>query len=143
MGIFKLFDDGENYTSAISRCQESSGDLAEVVSEIRTNSLSDLIKNSLKLWYKVAYVGLDDTNIEGSFETPLGNHLGCYKFRAWGPGQPRSKRNDEDCVVLDAERTWKVVNCKKKLPFLCEIYPEGPKDVVTYKPSKLERNTAY
>lgn len=126
VGIFKLYATKENYTSAITKCQINGGDLANIVTEERTNALSDLIKVSLKLWYKAAYVGLDDITKEGQYETSSDEPLSCFKYRAWAPGHPRSKHKHDDCVILDDERSWRVVNCKEKLPFLCELFPEEP-----------------
>lgn len=123
MGIFHLFQDKMNYIDSVSACQCIGGDLANVVSEARTNALSLLLSNKLMDWQKVAYVGLDDRQKEGRFVTSSGNFLSCYKYRAWGPGQPRSQHRTEDCVLLDSDRTWRVVNCNLKFPALCEIYP--------------------
>lgn len=81
-----------------------------------------LVKN----WYKAAYVGLEDTENEGTFENPMGYLLSCTRFRFWGPGHPRPKRKREDCVILDVEKVWRVINCKIKLSFICEFYPEAP-----------------
>lgn len=47
-------------------------------------------------------------------------------YRAWAPGEPHSKKNDEDCVVLNSHHKWQVVKCNKKLPFICELSPRGP-----------------
>ncbi|KAI4464895.1 lithostathine [Holotrichia oblita] len=126
MGMFHLFQEKMNYIDSVSACQSIGGDLANVVSEARTNALSLLLSNKLTDWQKVAYVGLDDRRKEGRFVTSLGNFLSCYKYRAWGPGQPRSKHRNEDCVLLDSDKTWRVVNCKLKFSALCEIYPKIP-----------------
>lgn len=115
-----------NYTTSILKCQENNGDLANILSEVRTNVLSKLIKDNLRLWYKAAYVGLDDIKEEGKFETSSGNLMSCYKFRAWAPGHPRTVDKDADCVVLDDNRMWRVINCNETLPFVCELYPESP-----------------
>lgn len=124
MGLFQLNKEKRNYTDAISSCQQQGGDLAHVLSESRTNTLSNVILQELQEWYKAAYVGLDDTRVEGLFETPLGAPLSCFKFRAWAPSHPRNKSRREDCVTLDHEKNWRVVNCKHKLPYICEMYPK-------------------
>lgn len=124
MGLFYLIKQKRNYTEAISFCQQRGGDLAHVLSEARTQALSSVILNEIQEWYKAAYVGLDDTRTEGLFQTPLGAPLSCFKFRAWAPGHPRNKSRRDDCVILDHEKNWKVINCKYKLPFICELYPE-------------------
>lgn len=137
MGLFLLHKEKKNYTEAISFCQEWGGDLAHVLSESRTNSLSSVISSEIQEWYKAAYVGLDDIKVEGLFQAPLGTPLNCFKYRAWAPSHPRNKSRKDDCVILDHERSWRVVNCKYKLPFICELYPEEiiPEDQLLEKPN--------
>ncbi|GJQ66859.1 hypothetical protein Trydic_g7885 [Trypoxylus dichotomus] len=127
-----------NYIDAAGVCQNLGGDLANVVSETRTNALSLLLTNGLTDWYKVAYVGLNYRQKKGKFINSSGNRLSCYKYRAWGPGQPRSKGRGEDCVLLDSNKTWRVVNCRLKFPALCEIFPVPGSCWIT--PSDTERS---
>lgn len=54
-----------------------------------------------------------------------GEPLDCFQFRSWAPGEPRAKRENEDCVVLDSRQAWRVVSCQTKLPFICELLPNG------------------
>lgn len=115
-----------NYIQAIVNCQNHGGDLADVLSESRTNRLSQMIGNLMSNWYKAAYVGLDDLNEEGLFETAFESYLGCSKFRAWAPGHPMSKNRHQRCVILDSERTWRVIDCRMELPSICELYPQRP-----------------
>lgn len=123
--MFRLFQEKENYTNAIESCQQVGAELANVLSETRTNMISNIIA-SITDWFRVAYIGLDDIQQEGEYRTPLGDSMTCYKWRAWSPGHPRSVIKSDDCVVLDTERSWKVVNCKIKLPFICEYYHMAP-----------------
>ncbi|RZB66654.1 uncharacterized protein BDFB_004386 [Asbolus verrucosus] len=128
VGLFDVVQEKRNYTEAINFCQNLGADLADVMSEVRTNALSTLLK-SQRGWYKAAYVGLEDTDVEGTFENPMGNFLQCTKYRAWSVGHPRPNRKHEDCVILDADRVWKAINCKIKQRFICEFYaapPESP-----------------
>lgn len=136
VGVFLLNKEKRNYTEAISFCQQWGGDLAHVLSESRTNILSNVIASEIQEWYKAAYVGLDDIEVEGLFRTPLGTPLNCFKYRAWAPSQPRNKSRRDDCVILDHDKSWKVVNCKHKLPFICELYPNdiSSSDDFTEKP---------
>ncbi|XP_008193139.1 uncharacterized protein LOC100142353 isoform X2 [Tribolium castaneum] len=125
VGLFQVVQEKMNYSSAARRCQDLGGDLADILTEARTNALAALLK-SLPNWYKGAYVGLDDITVEGSFETPMGDFLQCSRFRAWAVGHPRPGRRKEDCVMLDVEKTWRALNCKIKLDFICEFYPTPP-----------------
>lgn len=137
VGLFLLNKEKKNYTEAIASCQQWGGDLAHVLSESRTSTLSNVIQSEIQEWYKAAYVGLDDIRVEGLFQTPLGTPINCFKYRAWAPSHPRNKSRRDDCVFLDHEKSWKVVNCKYKLPFICELYPDevALKDDFTKKPN--------
>lgn len=111
-----------------------------MLSESRTYALSNVISNEIQDWYKAAYVGLDDREVEGLFQTPLGTPLNCFKYRAWAPSHPRNRSRKDDCVILDHEKSWRVVNCKHKLPFICELYPDHTvlDDDFTKKPNCVE-----
>ncbi|KAL3283255.1 hypothetical protein HHI36_006403 [Cryptolaemus montrouzieri] len=140
-GIFAVMHIKGNYTETISNCQNIGADLADVLSEIRTNQLASLINTTVGTWYKASYVGLDDIMNEGIFESSSGNFLHCTEYRAWGPGHPRSKRKSEDCVILDIDKTWKVVPCGVRLTGVCEFFPEAPtinELDFTYKCNKIQ-----
>lgn len=126
IGLFDVLSEKENYTMSILKCQSNGADLAHVLTEHRTNYLSELLNKSISDWYKAAYIGLDDMQIEGKFLTPAGTVMECFRFRAWSPGHPRSKHKSEDCVILDVNKTWRTVKCKLKLHAICEFYPERP-----------------
>ncbi|XP_018571135.1 uncharacterized protein LOC108910878 [Anoplophora glabripennis] len=132
IGLFGLIEEKHNYNRSTEKCQNIGAHLANVLSEIRTNHLSQYINDTLQDWYKVAYIGLNDINEEGNFRTLNGSKLSCFRYRAWGPGHPRSKHRNEDCVVLDSDRMWRVVKCSSKLPALCEFYPSQPLENVDF-----------
>lgn len=56
----------------------------------------------------------------------LGEPLTCLPYRAWAPGHPKAERLKKDCVVLTSNRYWETEDCSKKLPFICELIPDGP-----------------
>ncbi|KAK6618891.1 hypothetical protein RUM44_003272 [Polyplax serrata] len=124
VGIFRLHENKANYTEAMKVCRDEGGELASVLSSKRTIGLSNMISN-LK-HDRLAYVGLDDIEHEGKFMTASGKLANCFEYRAWGLGEPKGRRQEEDCVVIDAGRNWKVVDCSKRLPFICELLPKGP-----------------
>ncbi|XP_052128278.1 uncharacterized protein LOC113206811 isoform X2 [Frankliniella occidentalis] len=124
-----------NYSAAGDQCREDSGELAHVLSEARTAGLAALLaakgldaKNRTVGPVNRAYVNLDDTAKEGLFVTSSDEPLDCFPFRAWAPGEPRHRLPTDDCVVLErrpAGGSWAVTDCRKRLPFVCELYP-GP-----------------
>ncbi|CAH1133119.1 unnamed protein product [Ceutorhynchus assimilis] len=128
LGLFALTPKNLNYSQSILACQNSSADLADITTEYRTVMLSEMLKNHISDWYKAAYVGLDDLRQESTFENSMGKRLTCSNFRSWAPGHPRSKHPQENCVVMDSEKLWRVVNCARtELRALCELFPTAPK----------------
>lgn len=125
VGIFTILREKQTYLDSIEACQYIGADLADVTSEIRTRYLSQIINSSLDLWYKVAYVGLDDFQSQKQFVSVSGTSLDCNRYRAWAPGHPRFESNVKtNCVVLDTKELWRVVRCFRKLPAICEFYPD-------------------
>lgn len=124
IGVFTVLETKQTYLNSIKNCQNIGGDLADATTEIRTNRLSNIVNNSLDVWYKVAYIGLDDHDSKNEFVTVAGKPLRCIKYRAWAPGHPRfEKRLHEHCVVLDTNSMWRVVECHQQFPAVCEIFP--------------------
>ncbi|KAG8286769.1 hypothetical protein J6590_052815 [Homalodisca vitripennis] len=122
VGLFHLNSKPANFSEALSTCEWFGGQLASVTSSERTNHLSALVASlgrSKSLHF--AYVGMHDQEQEGFFVTVADEPLNCFHFRGWAPGHPRARRPVEDCVVLDSRRSWRVVDCRIKLPFLCEL----------------------
>lgn len=127
MGLFTVLKEKQSYLDSITSCKTIGADLADVTSETRTKYLSSIINDSLDLRYKVAYVGMDDLRSARKFATISGVSLSCRGYRAWAPGHPQFELHQRNCVVLDAEMMWRVVDCGRKLPALCEFFPNPPK----------------
>lgn len=130
--MFIITPEKQNYVNSISACQLLGGDLADVSSEVRTKYLSQLVNTSLNNWYKVAYGGADDLFSRDKFLTPAGTPLRCSTYRAWAPGHPNIMHNQNNCIVLDSERMWRVTNCKRKFPAICELYPQKPPQYINF-----------
>nr|XP_022903557.1 uncharacterized protein LOC111415902 [Onthophagus taurus] len=60
VGVYRLFKEKSNYIQAINTCMSLNGDLAQVQSDVLTNSLGTLISGKIKNWTKIAFIGLDD-----------------------------------------------------------------------------------
>lgn len=126
VGVFCIILKNQDYITSLESCQRIGGDLADVLSEMRTKYLSQHINNTLDNWYKLAYVGLDDIEINNTMVSSTGLPLGCSAYRAWAPGFPKYG-NRSSCVVLDSKSLWRTVDCRRKFPALCEYFPEQPK----------------
>lgn len=125
IGLFTVFKEKQNYCESIKRCQSIGGDLPDVTSRVSTKYLSQIINSSLDVWYKVAYVGLDDYEYHKQFVSVNGKPLSCVRYRAWAPGHPRLESAGNNCVVLDTEKMWRVVGCHRKLPAVCQLFPDA------------------
>lgn len=110
-GLFMYYyDEWMNYTNAANTCADQKGHLALILSDVRTNFLSnlvqqqavDFIKNSvtfrssddaldtpIKIPIRHAYIGLNEQVRKGSFIDSLGVPIKCYRYRAWEPSYPR------------------------------------------------------
>ncbi|XP_039281011.1 uncharacterized protein LOC111056023 isoform X2 [Nilaparvata lugens] len=139
IGIFILHNESRNHSEAVQLCREEGGVLASPLSEKRSMYLGHLIASTGKSGVSDKwYVGLDDIQMEGTFVSSTGELLKCVQFRAWAPGEPHS-RKDDDCVVINPRFTWQVVPCSKKLPFVCEILPGGPLHICSANSSLASR----
>nr|CAI5839083.1 unnamed protein product [Callosobruchus analis] len=104
-GVFNILADRLNYSDSALGCQAINAELADIVTETRTKHLSQYIESTLDGWYKVAYVGLDDIDQEGTFITAQGNSLSsCSRYRAWAPGKHLHSAfgSDTGCVNLNS-----------------------------------------
>ncbi|XP_060856888.1 uncharacterized protein LOC132934581 isoform X1 [Metopolophium dirhodum] len=126
LGVFEMVMNPLNYSNAMVACEDVGGHLANVVSDSRTSFLATLVSSDLKNntpTNRKAFVGLF---FENGFVTITGEPLSCLPFRAWAPGHPKTGSPRKDCVVLAANRYWETVDCSRKLPYICELVPDGP-----------------
>lgn len=128
VGVFQYYNEFANYSTATQTCFKSNGSLPHILTEKRTNSLSNFIyqqQNITRL--KIAYVGLNET-VRNKFRTSDDEPIECFLFRAWAPGHPM-QRKILRCVAITDEDSWQTFTCMKKLPFICEIHISGPPKV--------------
>lgn len=120
----------QNYASGKQLCKEYGGDLADIATERKTIGISQLLTWTLSKsdGPMLAYIGMDDIKNEGIFIRSNDYLLSCTTFRAWAPGQPKEKYPEDNCCAIDSKKMWHVVNCKRNLPFVCEIFPWGEYD---------------
>lgn len=128
VGVFQYYNSFANYSTATQTCLQGNGSLAHILSEKRTNSLSNFIYEQQNVTrVKVAYVGLNET-IRNKFRTSADEPIECSVFRAWAPGHPM-QRKILRCIALTDENSWRTYSCVKRLPFVCEIHTSGPPHV--------------
>lgn len=130
VGIFQYYNEFANYSMATKTCFKGNGSLAHILSEKRTNSLSNFIQQQQNITrVKVAYVGLNET-VRNKFRTSADEPIECSLFRAWAPNHP-VQRKILRCVALTDEDSWHTFTCLKRLPFICEIHTSGPSETST------------
>ncbi|XP_025417877.1 uncharacterized protein LOC112688741 [Sipha flava] len=126
IGMFEMIIDRLNYSNAMVACEDAGGHLANVVSDPRTSFLASLVSSALAnqtASARRAFVGLF---FENEFVTITGEPLTCLPYRAWAPGHPKAESLKKDCVVITSDRYWETEDCSKKLPYICELIPDGP-----------------
>lgn len=143
-----------NYTEATSTCAGHRGYLAHILNDARTNFLSTLIQqqildvnkiaivtestptesadgnaiDSVKVPIRHAFIGLKEFNRKGNFIDSFDIPMKCFRFRAWAPKYP-SGETRLGCVAITASRSWKMFDCRKHMPFICELGPSKPKRI--------------
>lgn len=128
VGVFQYYNKFANYTTATEMCFKGNGSLAHILTEKRTNALSNFIHQQQNITrMKVAYIGLNET-VRNKFRTSADELIECYLFRAWAPGHPMQKKILR-CVALTDEDSWQTFSCLKRLPFICEIHTSGPTEM--------------
>ncbi|XP_050094475.1 uncharacterized protein LOC126577103 [Anopheles aquasalis] len=131
IGMFLFEETKHNYSRAYNSCvAQHGGSLAHVASDRRTFEIARVLGNLPKgndnssLNESLFYVGLNES-IRDRFFTSAGERLDCFTFRAWAPGHP-ANRSAPGCVALTEEGSWKVFNCNRNLPYVCELHTSGP-----------------
>lgn len=115
----------KNYSTAKKICKIEGGALIHILSEQRTHLTSELVRENKNLTrLHMAYIGLQEINSKGNFTTSSNESINCFRYRAWAPGHPRNLKH-ASCVAITRENSWKLVDCKQKLPFICEIFTSG------------------
>lgn len=130
VGMFILYAERRNYSTAYETCAKLGGNLAHIASERRNTALKKLLKFSQNstIGEQVAYVGLNETT-RNQFRTSMNEPLSCFNFRAWSPGHPPRVRKP-GCVAIAPDGSWRVMNCKQKAFFFCELLTSGPNPFV-------------
>lgn len=123
--MFILYEERRNYSTAYETCAKIGGSLAHIASERRNVAITKLLKvSNSTATEQVAYVGLNETT-KNQFRTSMNEPLGCFNYRAWSPGHPPRVRKP-GCVAIAPDASWRVMNCKQKAFFICELLTSGP-----------------
>ncbi|XP_031842274.1 uncharacterized protein LOC116431241 isoform X1 [Nomia melanderi] len=120
-GVFVFSRNYLNYSQAQISCQKMNSSLAHIISDERTDGLAKYISQNTP-----TFVGLSNRDHEKIWKNEFDEPLSCFKYRAWGEGEPSHTRG---CVSImksskaEGNPFWKVVPCDSQLHFICEISP--------------------
>ncbi|SPP73747.1 uncharacterized protein LOC117578692 [Drosophila guanche] len=146
VGLFLVYTNPSSYLNASLACSNSSefdGSLVHIASESRTRALSQWMldfnrKTRTMLEAEsmpdifLAYVGLSYNRTTSlslhDFRNAQHESLMCFLYRAWDVGHPGlgQQQANASCVALTPQGTWHAINCKRELPFICEIFTASP-----------------
>ncbi|XP_022082062.1 secretory phospholipase A2 receptor-like [Acanthaster planci] len=118
---YRLFTDGKTQNDARIACQQDQGDLAIITSVEMNSFLADFTEAA----GAYAWIGLTDTQTEGTFEWIDGTPLDPALNVLWGSSAPNND-NNEDCVVLRANRVWNDVSCFTTKKRICQRPNDAP-----------------
>ena len=103
-----IFQGLQNYTTALTLCQNVHGNLVQFETEAQQQKAVDLLTNSSICskdpnhdWMTGTWIGWSDDDQEGNWVSALNSSvsLGKEHFQSWGPGEPNGETK-ENCVAL-------------------------------------------
>ena len=94
----------QNYTTALTLCQNVRGNLFQMESVAQQQKAEDLLTNSSicsKKLHLGTWIGWSDDDQEGNWVSALNSSvsLGEEHFQSWRPGEPNGETN-ENCAAL-------------------------------------------
>ncbi|XP_040176618.1 pulmonary surfactant-associated protein D-like [Rana temporaria] len=114
--VFVTNGQKENYATAQNICKEVGGSLPTPRNEEENSVLQEIMNT--KGGSSLAYIGISDSQEEGTFKYVTGENL---NFTNWGQGQPDNYANTEDCVHMYRDGKWNDIPCSQKLLVICEF----------------------
>ncbi|XP_070553643.1 perlucin-like protein [Ptychodera flava] len=102
------------YSEAQTVCEGMRATLVTVKDAEENLFLKQYTRNTYQIW-----IGLDDIDVEGTFEWNDGS---AVKYTNWENGQPDNAGNVEDCAHLwaDHDGKWNDLPCTNRAGFVCE-----------------------
>ena len=110
----EIFPGLQNYTAALTLCQNVNGNLVQFESEAEQQKALDLLKNSSICsktpFYLGTWMAWSDDDQEGNWVSALNSSvsLGEEHFQSWGPREPNGETK-ENCASLGRDGRYTVV----------------------------------
>ncbi|EDL41705.1 mannose-binding protein C isoform X1 [Mus musculus] len=92
-------------------CSEFQGSVATPRNAEENSAIQKVAKD-------IAYLGITDVRVEGSFEDLTGNRV---RYTNWNDGEPNNTGDGEDCVVILGNGKWNDVPCSDSFLAICEF----------------------
>jgi hypothetical protein len=101
--------------AALALCQ-ASGYATSDIDSPEEDAFLDAAVDSISTTHSF-FIGLNDLDTEGQHEWYSGLPV---SYTDWAVGQPNDPSGNEDCVVIDRQRTWSDTSCFTFASFICE-----------------------
>ncbi|XP_036967264.1 C-type lectin domain family 4 member M-like [Acanthopagrus latus] len=110
------------FSSEIKSWQNSSDDCKKRGADlVIINSQEE--QNFTTMFQKIMWIGLTDSEMEGTWKWVDGTPLPKSDFRYWADDEPSNENSNEDCAELKfylPEKSWNDIPCSRELPWICE-----------------------
>ncbi|KAM4636658.1 pulmonary surfactant-associated protein D-like [Discoglossus pictus] len=103
-----------NYHEAKEACSKAGGQLASPRNAEENQAVLAIVLQQ----NKIAYLGINDVQNEGTFRYPNGELIG---YSNWKAGEPNNANRVEDCVEMYTSGQWNDKNCEEKRMIICEF----------------------
>ena len=96
-----IFPGLQNYTTALTLCQNVRGNLFQMESVAQKQKAEGLLTNSSICSKELTWIGWSDDDQEGNWVSALNSSvsLGEEHFQSWGAGEPNGETK-ENCVAV-------------------------------------------
>ncbi|XP_076090230.1 galactose-specific lectin nattectin-like [Mytilus galloprovincialis] len=131
---YMFSNDAYDWLLAESSCRAHDARLVEIESQEQYNYL---VNSTLSIGADVDYwIGGRDDVTEGIWKWAFSNRN--FSYIAWGPGEPNSYHEHENCLVMADKYHWLWADrrCSESHNFICERkYPESVIESIPLVPS--------
>ncbi|XP_029465325.1 pulmonary surfactant-associated protein D-like isoform X1 [Rhinatrema bivittatum] len=103
-----------NYETAAKKCSGAGGLLASPKNAEENLALQEIVQ----LHNKVAFLGINDRQTEGTFRYPTGELI---TYSNWKENEPNNNKEAEDCSEVISSGKWNDISCTDKKLVICEL----------------------
>jgi hypothetical protein len=111
---------GRPWVDAERDCESDGGHLVVIDDQLENDWMASIAEKTLtdsKTTNQLAWLGLGDSRVEGSFQWVTGP---AVETPFWHESEPNSLYDNEDCVEVRGVGTWNDDRCDAALVYACE-----------------------